>query len=107
MRRRILALAITGVVLDGVAPAVIYVLGGWRDLDEVTPGWWIAVVLTQVGGWACLWVLQRLGPHTPGRVPDPPSHIASGALGRVVPGGAAAAAALQYRMLAQSGFKRA
>src|SRR3954466_623469 len=107
MRRRILALAITGVVLYGVAPAVIDVLGGWRDLDEVTPGWWIAVVLTQVGGWACLWVLQRLALHTRGWFPVSTSQLASGALGRVVPGGAAAAAALQYRMLAQSGFKRA
>jgi len=107
MRRRILALAVTAVVLYGVAPAVIDVLGGWRDLDEVAPRWWIAVILTQVAGWACLWALQRLGLHTRAWLPVSTSQLASGALGRVVPGGAAAAAALQYRMLVQVGLARA
>jgi putative heme transporter len=107
MRRRILALALTGLVLYGVAPAVVDVLGGWRNLDEVAPQWWIAVLLTQVGGWFCLWALQRLALHTRPWFGVVTSQLASGALGRVVPGGAAAAAALQYRMLAQSGLERA
>src|SRR3954465_8038908 len=100
MRRRILALALTGLVLYGGAPAVIDVLGGWRDLDRVAPSWWIAVLGTQVAGWACLWALQRLALRRPRWFPVASSQLASGALGRVVPGGAAAAAALQYRMLA-------
>jgi uncharacterized protein (TIRG00374 family) len=107
MRRRILALAITGLVLYGVAPAVVDVLGGWRDLDRVAPQWWIAVILTQVAGWGCMWALQRLSLHTRDWFGVITSQLASGALGRVVPGGAAAAAALQYRMLAQSGLDRA
>jgi uncharacterized protein (TIRG00374 family) len=107
MRRRILALAITGLVLYGVAPAVVDVLGGWRDLDRVAPQWWIAVILTQVAGWGCMWALQRLALHTRDWFGVITSQLASGALGRVVPGGAAAAAALQYRMLAQSGLDRA
>jgi uncharacterized protein (TIRG00374 family) len=107
MRRRILALALTGLVLYGVAPAVVDVLGGWRDLDRVAPQWWIAVILTQVGGWGCMWALQRLALHTRSWFGVVTSQLASGALGRVVPGGAAAAAALQYRMLAQSGLERA
>ena len=107
MRRRILALALTGLVLYGVAPAVVDVLGGWRDLDRVAPQWWIAVILTQVAGWGCMWALQRLALHTRDWFGVVTSQLASGALGRVVPGGAAAAAALQYRMLAQSGLERA
>jgi uncharacterized protein (TIRG00374 family) len=107
MRRRILALALTGLVLYGVAPAVIDVLGGWRDLDRVAPQWWIAVILTQVAGWACMWALQRLALHAHDWFGVVTSQLASGALGRVVPGGAAASAALQYRMLAQSGLERA
>ena len=58
MRRRILALALTALVLYGVAPAVIDVLGGWRDLDQVSPAWWVAVVATQVAGWACMWAIR-------------------------------------------------
>jgi uncharacterized protein (TIRG00374 family) len=107
MRRRILALALTGLVLYGVGPAVVDVLGGWRDLDRLTPGWWIAVILTQVAGWGCLWALQRLALHRPDWFGVVTSQLASGALGRVVPGGAAAAAALQYRMLGQAGLQRA
>jgi uncharacterized protein (TIRG00374 family) len=107
MRRRILALALTGLVLYGVGPAVIDVLGGWRDLDRLTPGWWAAVILTQVAGWGCLWALQRLALHSRDWFGVVTSQLASGALGRVVPGGAAAAAALQYRMLAQAGLQRA
>jgi uncharacterized protein (TIRG00374 family) len=107
MRRRILALAATAVVLYGVAPAVVDVLGGWRALDEVSPGWWLAVILTQVAGWACLWALQRVALREPAWFAVSTSQLASGAIGRVVPGGAAAAAALQFRMLAQAGLERA
>jgi hypothetical protein len=38
MRRRILAVVLTGLVLYGVAPAVVDVLGGRRDLDEARRG---------------------------------------------------------------------
>jgi len=107
MRRRILALALTCLVLYGVGPAVVDVLGGSRDLDRLTPGWWIAVILTQVAGWGCLWAVQRLALHRPDWFSVVTSQLASGALGRVVPGGAAAAAALQYRMLGQAGLQRA
>src|SRR3954462_787680 len=107
MRKRILALALTGLVLYGVAPAVVAVLGGWRSLDEVAPQWWIAVVVSQVAGWGCLWAVQRLALHTRPWVGGVTSQLASGAPGRVVPGGAGAAAALQYRMLAQAGLQRA
>jgi putative heme transporter len=107
MRKRIFGLALTGLVLYGVAPAVVDVLGGWRNLDEVAPQWWIAVLVTQVAGWGCLWALQRLSLHTRPWFGVITSQLASGALGRVVPGGAAAAGALQYRMLAQAGLERA
>jgi len=106
MRRRILGLAVTALALYGVGPAVIDVLGGWRHLDEVAPGWWVAVLATQVAGWACLWAVQRLALRPRGWFAVATSQLASGALGRVVPGGAAAAAALQYRMLWQAGLAR-
>jgi uncharacterized protein (TIRG00374 family) len=106
MRRRILGLAVTALALYGVGPAVVDVLGGWRNLDEVAPGWWIAVVASQVAGWACLWAVQGLALHSRDVFAVATSQLASGALGRVVPGGAAATAALQYRMLWQAGLAR-
>src|SRR3954470_22739046 len=107
MRRRILGLALTALMLYGVAPAVVDVLGGWRDLDRIAPEWWAAVIATQVAGWACLWVVQRLALHSRAWFPVATSQLASGALGRVVPGGAAAAAGLQFRLLTQARLARA
>ena len=106
MRRRIIGLVITAIALYGVAPAVIDVLGGYKDLDRVSPAWWIAVIVTQVAGWVALWDVQRLALHTKQWFAVATSQLASGSLGRVVPGGAAATAALQYRMLWQAGLSR-
>ena len=104
LKRRLLALALTAAILYGLAPAVIDVFGGFDDLDQVKPWWWLAVIVTQIAGLICLWLLQRLCLHRPKWFPVATSQLAGGALGRVVPGGAAAAGALQYRMLSTSGL---
>src|SRR5919204_604819 len=80
--------------------------GGYKDLDRLSPGWWVAVIVTQVAGWGALWAVQRLGLHTKDWFAVATSQLASGSLGRVVPGGAAAAAALQYPVLWQAGLSR-
>ena len=41
IRRRILALSVAAVVLYGVAPAVLEVLGAYRGLTDVDPAWWM------------------------------------------------------------------
>ena len=61
------------------------------------------MIAAQMASWASMWLLQRLAVGTRSWWPVVTSNLASGALGRVVPGGAAAAGALQYRMLAQAG----
>jgi uncharacterized protein (TIRG00374 family) len=62
------------------------------------------VIVTQVAALVCLWLLQRLCLHRPRWFAVATSQLAGGALGRVVPGGAAAAGALQYRMLTEAGL---
>jgi uncharacterized protein (TIRG00374 family) len=62
------------------------------------------MVAAQVASWAGMWLLQRLAVDARSWWPIITSQLASGALGRVVPGGAAAAGALQYRMLTQAAF---
>src|SRR5579859_6186090 len=44
--KRLLTLLLAGVVLYGVAPAVLEVLGAYKRLTDVDPAWWIAVVAT-------------------------------------------------------------
>jgi uncharacterized protein (TIRG00374 family) len=101
--RRILALGVTALVLYGLAPAVLEVFGAWDDLAEFEPLWWVGVVGTQAGAVFCFWVVQRVALHGASWFAVATSNLAGGALGRVVPGGAATTAALQYRMLVQAG----
>lgn len=103
MRQRIIGLAITAVVLYGVAPAILDVFGAFDRIGRIQPWWWAAMVLAQALGLACFWDVQRLALHTADHFIVATSNLASGAIGRVVPGGAATAAALQYQMLMRGG----
>jgi uncharacterized protein (TIRG00374 family) len=99
MRQRIVGLVVTALVLYGVAPAILDVFGAFDRIGSIRPWWWAAMVLTQVAGLVSFWQVQRLALHTRDWFAVATSNLASGALGRVIPGGAAASAALQYQML--------
>jgi uncharacterized membrane protein YbhN (UPF0104 family) len=103
MVKRILALVVFGLVLYGVAPAVLQVLDAWPAVVDIEPYWFAAMIAAQVASWAGLWLLQRLAVDARSWWPVITSQLASGAFGRVVPGGGAAAGALQYGMLVQAG----
>ncbi len=103
MVKRIAGLVVCGLVLYGVAPAVLDVLDAWPQVIDIEPYWFAAMVVAQLGSWAGLWLLQRLAVDCHSWWPVVTSNLASGALGRVVPGGAAATGALQFRMLVQAG----
>jgi uncharacterized protein (TIRG00374 family) len=103
MWRRIIGLLVTALVLYGVAPAVLQVLDAWPEVVDIEPYWFAAMIGAQVLSWAGIWLLQRLAVDARSWWPIVTSQLASGAFGRVVPGGAAAAGALQYGMLVQSG----
>ena len=91
--KRLLTLLLAAVVLYGVAPAVLEVLGVYKRLTDVDPGWWIAVVATSAAGIWCMCALQRLVLQRPPWFPTVTSQLAGTAFSKVVPGGAAAAAA--------------
>jgi uncharacterized protein (TIRG00374 family) len=97
--RRALALAITGLVIYGVAPAIGEVLGAWPKVANLKPYWLIGMVLAEAASCWCLWELQALSIGTRDLTAVATSQLAGGALGRVIPGGAATAAAAQYNML--------
>lgn len=104
IRRRILTLSVAAVVLYGVAPAALEVLGAYRRLTDVEPAWWIVVVtMSAAGTWCMCWV-QRLALNGARWFPVLTSQLAGTAFSKVVPGGSAAAAALQARMLTQAGL---
>jgi uncharacterized membrane protein YbhN (UPF0104 family) len=103
MVKRILGLVVFGLVLYGVAPAVLQVLDAWPEVVDIEPYWFAAMIAAQVASWAGMWLLQRLAVDARSWWPVITSQLASGAFGRVVPGGGAAAGALQYGMLVQAG----
>ena len=96
-------LAVTAVSLYLLAPALIEVFGGFDELDEFNPVWWVAMVLLQIGSYACIWGLQMIAVRAEHIGPVVTSQLASNAFGRVVPGGVAASGALQYAMLTRAG----
>jgi uncharacterized protein (TIRG00374 family) len=99
VRQRLLGLAVTALVLYAAWPALLKVLGAFDGLHRIRPWWWLAVVVTQAAGLVCFWQVQRLALHTRDWFTVATSNLASGALGRTIPGGSAAAAALQFQML--------
>lgn len=104
IRRRILTLIVAAVVLYGVGPAVLEVFGAYRRLTDVDPAWWIALVAASAAGIWCMCAVQRLALNRPRWFPVVSSQLAGAAFSKVVPGGSAAAAALQARMLTQAGL---
>lgn len=101
--KRLVPVAIAGLVLYGVAPAVLEVLGAYHRLGDVDPVWWIVVLGASAAGIWCMCALQRIALNGAEWFPVVTSQLAGSAFSKVVPGGAAAAAALQARMLAQAG----
>jgi uncharacterized protein (TIRG00374 family) len=97
--RRAALLGVTALVLYGVAPAIGEVLGAWPKVANLKPWWLAAMLIFEALSCWCLWELQALCIGTRDTVGVATSQLAGGALGRVIPGGAATAAAAQYNML--------
>src|ERR687895_2003579 len=101
--RRGLLLLVTAISLYLLAPALLQVFGAFDELDEISPLWFPAMVALQVGSYACIWGVQKLSVRAEHWGPVVTSQLAANAFGRVVPGGVAAAGAMQYAMLTRAG----
>lgn len=103
LAKRGLLLAITAISLYLLAPALAEVFGAFDQLDDFNPLWYVAMVGLQVGSYACMWRVQKIAVRADNIKPIATSQLASNAFGRIVPGGVAAAGAMQYAMLVRSG----
>ena len=102
-----LLLVVTGVSLYLLAPALLEVFGAFDQLGDINPIWFVGMFALQVGSYACMWAVQRMAIRTRRWGPVITSQLASNAFGRVVPGGVAAAGAMQYAMLLRAGVPAA
>ncbi len=100
---RVVMLGVTGVSLYLLAPTLINVFSSTSRLDEIKPWWLAAMVALQAGSFWCMWWVQALSIQVKSWFAVATSQLGGNAFGRVVPGGAAAAGALQYKMLVDAG----
>jgi uncharacterized protein (TIRG00374 family) len=104
---RIFMLLLSLVSLYLLAPKLISVLASWPQLKTLRPGWFALAVLFEALSYVSLWVMQRVALRTTSWFAVGTSQLASGAIGSVVPGGAATAGAVAYKMLTGAGVRSA
>ena len=100
---RVLFLIISAVSLYLLMPSLLDVFTSWRELFDLRVEWFVAALLFEAACFVCIWELQRIALRTRSWFTVACSQLAGNAFGRVVPGGAAPAAALQYKMLVRAG----
>ena len=87
-----------------MAPSLLEVFSSWDQLRHLEPGWFMLVALFQLATFGSLWAVQRLVLRTSAWRPVITSQLAGNAASRLVPGGAAAGTAVQYRLLRSAGI---
>ncbi len=102
--KRTVVIAVTGVALYLVAPSVIAVLHSWPRLVTLNLLWFIPALFAEGAHFACTFSLQRIALRTKAWFSVITAQLAGNAISLIVPGGAAAGAAVQFRMLATSGM---
>ena len=100
---RIAALLVTGLALYVVLPSLSAVLGAWPKLATLSGVWLVLALLFECGSFVCNFAIERIVLRTRGWFPVVTAGLAGNSVTNTLPGGAAAGAAVQYRMLATAG----
>ena len=85
-------------------PSLGEIFTQWRSLAGLKPEWVAIALGVQALSFVSTWELQRIALQTKRWFPVAMSQLAGNAFSRIIPGGAAAAGALQYRMLVRAGI---
>ncbi len=102
--KRSIAIAFTGVVLYLVAPSILAVFHSWPKLATLNFLWFIPAILAEGIHFACTFSLQRIALRTKAWFSVITAQLSGNAISLIVPGGAAAGAAVQFRMLGIAGM---
>jgi uncharacterized protein (TIRG00374 family) len=102
--KRALAGAVAGAAVYLVMPALIAVLGAWPRLSTLNPIWFTVALAAELISFASNFALQRLALRTRGWFAVVTAGLAGNAVTDSLPGGDAAGAAVQFRMLTTAGF---
>ena len=102
--KRALAVAVAGAAFYLVLPKLIEVLGAWPRLSTLNPAWFTACLAAELVSFTCNFALQRLALRTNDWFPVVTAGLTGNAVTNSLPGGDAAGAAVQFRMLTTAGF---
>jgi uncharacterized protein (TIRG00374 family) len=98
---------VTLVSLYILFPSLLSVFRSWPELLKLNPVWYLVLLVAEGASFACAWGLQRLALRTDRWFGVATAQLAGNAFSRVVPAGAAAGAAVQYKMLTDTGIPAA
>ncbi len=101
---RIVALVVTGVALYVVLPSLTAVFGAWPRLAKLSAVWLVAALLAEAASFACNFGIQRIVLRSQGRFAVVVAGLTGNMVTDVLPGGSAAGAAVQFRMLESAGI---
>ncbi len=102
--KRAVVMSIAGAALYLVAPKLVGVFSSFPQLASLDLIWLAATLIAQAAHFACTFALQRIALRTKAWFPVVTAQLAGNSISLIMPGGAAAGAAVQFRMLATSGM---
>ncbi len=102
--KRSIYIGISGIALYLVAPSVIAVFSSAPELHKLSLFWFIPAVVAEAGHFVCTFAIQRIALRTKAWFSVVTAQLAGNAISLIVPGGQAAGAAVQFRMLERSGM---
>ena len=102
--KRALAVAVAGAAIYLVLPKLIAVLGAWPRLSTLNPVWFTVAIAAELVSFICNFALQRLALRTRGWFAVVTAGLTGNTVTNSLPGGDAAGAAVQFRMLTTAGF---
>ena len=105
--KRSVVVGVSGVALYLVLPELIAVFHSWPKLITLNLLWFIPAIVAEGAHFVCTFSLQRIALRTKAWFSVITAQVSGNAISLIVPGGAAAGAAVQFRMLAVSGMDAA
>ncbi len=102
--KRAVPVLIAGIALYLVYPSIASVLSSWPKITTLNLGWLAVAFGAQAAHFCCTWALQRIALRTKDWFAVITGQVAGNAITLIVPGGAAAGAAVQFRMSTRAGM---
>ncbi|MCP4085681.1 MAG: UPF0104 family protein [Actinomycetia bacterium] len=103
---RAISLAVAALSIYLVIPSIIATFSSWPELERLKDGSLLVMAGFTLASLVCFWIMLGLCLRSRHWLVMATSQLASGAIGRLVPGGAATATAVQYRLLSDAGVAK-